>query len=321
MLETPGPALVNTFLPPPPSPSSAVGDAEENEGAEEGGESTNLAYEDLLAKLVLPAKAAEPEPAMPTLAAPLPMPETSVAPAEPTPPAAAFQLPSTASFQTAPPSDERTLVTANPLVAEEQEAAVREGRVSLREPQPIMVHDEMRPAVTEPMMALGSGATKSRFFYLMMGGLLVLGGFLLAVLFLKLIMPTPTPPAPVILAPAAPLPPAAPPAHVEPLPPSSPPAAAAPAPAPASAPLPPAAAEPAPAAEMPAGAEAIAPDTERAQPKPRKAAVHRGTRAAPKPASSPKAAAAPKASRTPKATPKAAAKKAKSTGYADPFDN
>ena len=84
MLETPGPVLVSTFMPPPPSPAEE--DAEESESSEssesgeEPGESTNLAYEDLLAKLVLPAKAPEAEPAMPALAAALPMPETLMAP-------------------------------------------------------------------------------------------------------------------------------------------------------------------------------------------------------------------------------------------------
>ena len=55
MLETPGPVLANTFMPPPPTP--AQGTSEETENSEEPSAGTNLAYEDLLAKLVLPAKA------------------------------------------------------------------------------------------------------------------------------------------------------------------------------------------------------------------------------------------------------------------------
>ncbi|HEX7500753.1 MAG TPA: hypothetical protein VF524_10695, partial [Polyangia bacterium] len=129
MLETPGPVLVSTFMPPPPSP--VADDAEENEGVEERGEETNLAYEDLLAKLVLPSKAPEPEAAMPAVAEPLPLPAIA-SPADPTLPAVAFtspsSSPSSASFEVSPPNDERTLVTDNPLVAEEQEAAFREGR-------------------------------------------------------------------------------------------------------------------------------------------------------------------------------------------------
>jgi len=205
MLETPGPVLVSTFMPPPPAP--VADDAEENENIEEPGEATNLAYEDLLAKLVLPAKAPEPEPIMPALAAPLPMPDSIGLSAAPTPPAVAFKRPSSSSFQIAPPTDERTLVTDNPLVAEEQEAAYREGRSASRDQPPIVVQDEMRPAFTEPMAAANGGA-KSRLLYLMLGGLLVLGGMILAVLVLKLLMPTPAP-QPTVVSPApAPPPPA-----------------------------------------------------------------------------------------------------------------
>ncbi len=309
MLETPGPALVSTFMPPPPSP--VADDVEESESVEEPGEATNLAYEDLLAKLVLPAKAPEPEPAMPALAAALPPPESMMPQAAPTPPAMAFQLPSSPSFQLAPPTDERTLVTDNPLVAEEQEAAYREGRTASREHAPIIVQEEMRPAFTEPMAAVNGGA-KSRLLYLMLGGLLVLGGMILAVLVLKLLMPTPAPPPTVVVTPP---PPAPPPAHVEPLPPSAPIAVP-----------PPAAAEPAAAAAAPAEApapamaEGAALENERVQPKVHRAAVHKAPSAhsaAPRPA--PKASAAtPKVAPAPKTTK---AKKVKSSGYADPFDN
>ena len=75
MLETPGPALASSFMPPPPSPVDDVG--EEGDAGEEGAGSTNLAYEDLLAKLVLPAKAPEPEPEMPEPVGSLPPPEAS----------------------------------------------------------------------------------------------------------------------------------------------------------------------------------------------------------------------------------------------------
>jgi hypothetical protein len=307
MLETPGPALVSTFMPPPPSP--VADDVEENESVEEPGEETNLAYEDLLAKLVLPSKAPEPEPAMPALAAALPPPESIVPPAAPTPPAMAFQLPSP-SFQLAPPTDERTLVTDNPLVAEEQEAAYREGRAGSREQAPIIVQEEMRPALTEPMSA-ANGVAKSRWLYMMLGGLIVLGGMILAVLVLKLLMPTPAPQPAVVVRPAPP-PPAPPPAHVEPLPPSAP-IAVAPPPAAAA----PAAAAPA-EAPAPAMAEGAAPENERVQAKVHRAPVHKSPRsAAPRPA--PRAAAA-----SPKAAPAAKApkaKKVKSSGYADPFDN
>ena len=317
MLETPGPALVSTFMPPPPSP--VADDAEESESAEEPGESTNLAYEDLLAKLVLPAKAPEPEPDMPALAAPMPMPETLIAPADPTPPALAFNRPSSANFLIAPPTEERTLVTVNPLVAEEQEAAYREGRSASRE-QPLVIQEEMRPALTEPMVAGANvGGAKSRFMYLMTGGLLVLGGFVLAVLFLKLIMPTPAPPPAVIIAPAPAPQPSVPPAHVEPLPPSTPPA--------------PAAAQPeavAPAAALPENAGSNGEEAASA-PKAHRSARKTAHVAAPKPAPAPKAPPVPKPAAAPKAAaapapapaakaPKPAGKK-KTSGYADPFDN
>ncbi|HEY5281905.1 MAG TPA: hypothetical protein VIM14_03860, partial [Polyangia bacterium] len=199
MLETPGPVLVNTFMPPPPAP--APGSPEETEGGEDPGAGANLAYEDLLAKLVLPAKAPEQEPTMPALASSLPLPESLTAPALPSLAApslaapstvpSAFKRPSSSSFQIAPPTDELTLVTDNPLVAEEQEAAVREGRAFTRD-QPLVVGGEVHAAPTEPMLAANGGA-KSRLLYLMLGGLLVLGGMILAVLVLKLLMPTPAP--------------------------------------------------------------------------------------------------------------------------------
>ena len=210
MLETPGPALANPFMPPPPSPMGDMG--EENENADENGAATNLAYEDLLAKLVLPAKAPEPEPEMPALMSSLPLPEPVAAPLLLPPPS--YPLPSGQSLQVAPPAEERTLVTENPLVAEEQEAAVREGRFAMRG-ESIPVQEDMRSVPTEPVAVAANGvAAKSRLVYLMLGGLLVLGGMILAVLVLKLLMPTPAPQSPAIVAPTPP-PPSAPPAHVE----------------------------------------------------------------------------------------------------------
>jgi hypothetical protein len=313
MLETPSPVVANPFMPPPPSP---MGDAsEESESAEDNGAATNLAYEDLLAKLVLPAKAPEPEPQMPALMSSLPMPESVTAPLPP--PSMPALRPSGQTLQVAPPAEERTLVTENPLVAEEQEAAVREGRMSVREPMiSVPVQEDFRQVPTAPVAAAANGVAKSRLLYLMLGGLLVLGGMILAVLVLKLLMPTPPPAAPTqVVAPVPPPPPpSAPPAHVEPLPPSAPPAAA----------IPP---EPAPVPENTAGVpEAPAVEPERAAPRPHRPAAHpRPPRqAAPKPAPAAKAA-APKVAPAPKPAPEPkpakASKKAKSSGYADPFDN
>jgi hypothetical protein len=325
MLETPGPVLANPFMPPPPSPLGDSGDAgEEGENSEEGGAATNLAYEDLLAKLVLPAKAPEPEPAMPALMSSLPLPDSDVEPI--TPSATPYILPSSPSLLSAPPSDESTLVTENPLVAEEQQAAYREGRMGIQPPN--AVQQEQQAALTEPVAPV-NGAAKSRLFYLMAGGGLVLFGMFLAVVVLKMLMPTPAPPPPAMIAPAPlppPPPPSAPPAHVEPLPPSAPAAVAPPAPA---APVPGAAPEnPAAIPDTVPGVEPErpAPRPHRvAHPKPARLAVPKAV-AAPKPAPAPKPAAAPKpapapapAAKAPKAP--AAKKPGKASGYADPFDN
>jgi hypothetical protein len=356
MLETPGPVLANTFMPPPPTP--AQGTSEETENSEEPSAGTNLAYEDLLAKLVLPAKAPESEPAMPAVPSSVPPPESLaapvapsaaaalLAPAAPLEPLPSFKRPSSSSFQIAPPSDERTVVTDNPLVAEEQEAAAREGRQSMRD-QPLVVVEEMRAAPSDPL-APANGGVKSRLLYVMLGVLLALGGMIFAVLVLKLLMPSPAPKPPVVMTPAPAPQPATPPAHVEPLPPSEPSAVAAQAPA-----------EPTPSAAVPNSAptveEGSAPEAPQPKvhrrtktthaaiakpapaPKPapaskpaaagaQKAPVAAATKAAPAPASAAKApATATKAATTPTSaakTPKAAGgKKGKGSGYSDPFDN
>lgn len=309
MLETPGPVLASAFMPPPPTPVGEVGD--DGDSTDEGGAATNLAYEDLLAKLVLPAKAPEPEPQMPAVVGNLPLPEPL---AEPLTPPSPFGRPSVQSLQIAPPADERTLVTENPLVAEEQEAAYREGRTGARE-QPVVVREELRPApVPEPVMGAVAvnGAAKSRLVYLMLGGLLMLTGMIVATLVLKLLMPSPAPqPVPVVV-PAAPPPPASAPAHVEPLPPSAPPAAVVPTPPP------------------PTG---VAPSGDMASDSASEPKSHRGGHArsprpaaprvvAPKPAPAPKVVAPkPAPAPTPKPPKAALTKKGKGSAYADPFDN
>jgi hypothetical protein len=311
MLETPGPVLATTFLPPPPAPAGLEG--EESDGLEEAGAPTNLAYEDLLAKLVLPAKAPEPEPTMPEPA--LPLPEGVDEPV-----AAVIQetvlpsvgRPSSPSLQVAPPTEERTLVTDNPLVAEEQQAAAREGRASMAHERPPVVGAELRPAVTERLAPLVNGAAKSKLLYLLFGGLLVLGGMVLATVLLKLLMPTPAPQPPVVTAPPPiPQPPPTPPAQVQPLPPTP------------AAPV----ATPPPARADVEGAKAAEPDPEevRPAPEPEKPRPHRREGRA-KPARA--AASAAKASPAAKAAAPAPAgkaakssKKAKASSYVDPFDN
>jgi hypothetical protein len=349
MLETPGPAAVGTFMPPPPLLPNATDDnsseTEDRENAEEGVGQSNLAYEDLLAKLVLPsdhnadpeAGPSAPEPSLPTIeplpAAPAPAPEAVAAPAVPTPiplpvftpaptPAPAiYDRPSSSVSLAASATDERTLVTENPLLAEEQEAAAREGRSTSRDPVP-RVQESFGSMASgpAPLMAAAS-ATRTKMIFFIAGNLAMLLCMVVAVLVFKIFIQTPAPPPAVIMPAAIPLPPPPPPAKVEPLP-SPPPAAAAPV-APAATPEP--AAEP--AAENPAAAEPSA-EVEAAKPMPKahrptvhnKPATH-AAKAAPvapvaKPAPAPKAAAAPVAKPA-----KAPAKKGKTGGYADPFDN
>jgi hypothetical protein len=120
-LETPSPVQLESYLlPPPVADESASGQAPEAESAS----ATNMAYEDLLEKLVLPTQPAAPDEGE---AAEEPPPFASSRPSSPhlaSSPLASLFPPGAPSL--ADVSDERTVVTANPLLAEEQEAAARE---------------------------------------------------------------------------------------------------------------------------------------------------------------------------------------------------
>jgi hypothetical protein len=294
---------------------------------EEVAEATNLAYDDLLAKLVLPAKVSEstpapmtpapvaPEPVFPGATSPLALPEAAPTAPAPSP---IFELAyrlSAPDLKSAPLEDDRTLVTDNPLVAEEQEAAVREGRVISRDSH--IVHEEMRPAQTDRLRGTSTG-TRTKVVYLMMGFGLAILAMVFAVVVSKLFMPSPAPQSPIIVAPAVPPPPALLPARVEPLPASEPvaPAAA----------VVPAQPEPEQAKEAPVPApeavpaQAVAP-VEKAQQRAHRSSAHTKVAHASveKPAPAPKAATAPAAPAKPA---KAASrdKAAKAGGWADPFD-
>lgn len=264
VLETPGPVLSSTFMPPPPAPIGTV--SEDSDNGEDTGAATNLAYEDLLAKLVLPVSSPQPdsEPKLPepTSTTPIPIPAiVAEAKADRAREPAYSSGISSPSIQVAPPTEERTLVTENPLVAEEQQAAVREGRVTPVREHPRVVREEMRAAVTERMEA-GSRAhgpslphPRSKLLY----GICFLGGMVVATVFFKLLTsssPAPQPPAEPPR--AVPQPTPAPPAVVEPLPPS-------PAAAPAAA-LPAAAAAPAPSELPPPAAPPASPHPQRRRP-------------------------------------------------------
>lgn len=352
MLETPGPVLASTFMPPPPAPLGAGNDDGDN--IEDPGSATNLAYEDLLAKLVLPAKSPEPEPQMPqpvpepALVTPIPIPELvaaakaaqqhapsdfgsdlSIEPALEEPGASPLALSSSPSLQAAPPTEERTLVTENPLVAEEQEAAAREGRAGTTRENVRVVQAEARPQVTERLTPVTIGKPRPWLVYLMC----FLGGMVFATILLKLLMSAPPAQQASVAPPAAvPQPTPAPPAQVKPLPPSPPAAPALAAPA---QPEPARPAEPqatgssgdeAPGAEAQDNAQA---DSQARSHRAEHKATHpRAPKPAPavKPAAPPvaaKPAAAPKAiAPAPKpAKPAKPAKASKGGGYADPFDN
>jgi hypothetical protein len=120
-METPGAVKVDSYLlPPPVSDESPDGQAPQAESAS----ATNLAYEDLLEKLVLPTGPAAPdEGEAPEDPPPFASSRPSSAQATPTPLVNLFTPGVPPGLDT---SDERTVVTANPLLAEEQEAAARE---------------------------------------------------------------------------------------------------------------------------------------------------------------------------------------------------
>ena len=198
-------------------------DRDQSSSSHAGG-ATNLAYEDMLAKLELSAKAPESESEMSTFRGSSTLSEANDE--DITPPLTPHMLPYPASVLATTPAEEITVRAEKPLPAEEQEATHREGRMApWRQPS---VHDDLRSAPTEPLVPFPRTA-KSKLPYLMLGGLLVLGGMLLAVLVLKLLMPPSAPQPPAVVAPAPPPTlslPVAPSAHIEPLPPSAPAAVA-----------------------------------------------------------------------------------------------
>jgi hypothetical protein len=147
-LETPSPVKLESYLlPPPVADEPAGGQAPEAESAS----ATNMAYEDLLEKLVLPTPSAAPEESEaaeePPPFAP-PRPSSSHAAVSPLanlfPPGA----PSLADV-----SDERTVVTANPLLAEEQEAAAREAENFILPAAPVAPPVYVEPQVLAPPVA------------------------------------------------------------------------------------------------------------------------------------------------------------------------
>jgi hypothetical protein len=150
-METPGAVKVDSYLlPPPVSDESPDGQAPQAESAS----ATNLAYEDLLEKLVLPTGPAAPdEGEAPEDPPPFASSRPSSAQATPTPLVNLFTPGVPPGLDT---SDERTVVTANPLLAEEQQAAAREAETYILPAAPLPLATPVfvqPPAVAHPVHA------------------------------------------------------------------------------------------------------------------------------------------------------------------------
>ena len=142
-METPGAVKLDSYLVPPP-----VGEEPANGPEPESASATNMAYEDLLEKLVLPAQPAAPDEAE---AAEEPPPFAS-------PQSSSAHLSSTPLASIFPPqpaaTEERTVVTANPLLAEEQEAAAREAENYILPAAPVEAPAFVEsPIVAQPVRA------------------------------------------------------------------------------------------------------------------------------------------------------------------------
>jgi hypothetical protein len=319
-LETPGPVTLDSYLVPPPvADEPPTGETPEPESAS----STNLAYEDLLEKLVLPATPAAPDEVEaveepPPFASP-----RDSSPQSSSSPLANLFPPSAQSIQTV--TDERTVVTANPLLAEEQEAAAREAENFILPAAPVATPAFVEsPIVAQPVRGNLRSAVlaPSKFIQISypMFGFMMLAAVLVGGVLSRLMAPTRTvvsqPPAQAPTLVARPVVPAQPTQAANPAP------RVVPLPTPTEAPTPvPPAAQPAATAEArPAGeiptAESMPVESGAGEPrtaaKPR---VHHAAKA-PRPPKS----VAPKAAPAKPAAPKPVApKKPAKGGWVDPF--
>lgn len=310
-METPGAVKLDSYLVPPP-----VGEEPANGSEPESASATNMAYEDLLEKLVLPAQPAAPDEAE---AAEEPPPFAS-------PQSSSAHLSSTPLASIFPPqpaaTEERTVVTANPLLAEEQEAAAREAENYILPAAPVEAPAFVEsPIVAQPVRAKlqPAGLAPSKFIQISypMFGFMMLAAVMVGGVFSRLVAPpravviSPPAQAPILVArpvvPAQPAQPANPAPQVVPLP--------TPAESPAGAPAaaqPSATAEAKPPSEIPtaepAPEESSAGESKTAA---AKARVHHATKS---PRTSNKSA-APKAAPAKPAAPKKPAK----GGWVDPF--
>ena len=237
-LETPSPVGLESYLlPPPVADEPASGQAPEAESAS----ATNMAYEDLLEKLVLPTPSAAPdESEAAEEPPPFAPPRVSSSHAAVSPLANLFPpgAPSLADV-----SDERTVVTANPLLAEEQEAAAREAENFILPAAPVAPPVFVEPQVLAPPVVANQRQAvlaPNKFIQISypMFGFMMLAAVLVGGVLSRLMAPTTptvvTPPpaqAPTLVArpvvPAQPTQPANPAPQVVPLPtPTEPPAPA-----------------------------------------------------------------------------------------------
>jgi len=317
-LETPGPVKLDSYLVPPPvADEPPNGQTPEPEAAS----ATNLAYEDLLEKLVLPATPAASDEAE---VADEPPPFASPSQSSSTPLANLFP-PSAQSIQTV--SDERTVVTANPLLAEEQEAAAREAEnyilpAAPAAPPAFVESPIVAPPVRPNLPPTGLAPSKILQISYPMFGFMMLAAVLVGGVLSRLMTPTRTvvsqAPAqsatlvgrPVV--PAQPTQPAAPAPQVVPLPTPT----EAPAPVPAAA-VPPATAEARPSGEIPTAAPAPEEPGAGELKAPAKARVHHAAKSL----RPPKSPAPISKSPAPKAAPvkPVAPKKPAKGGWVDPF--
>ena len=311
-METPVPVGLDSYLVPPPVADESP--AEQTPGVESPS-ATNLAYEDLLEKLVLPATPAAPDEAE---AAEEPPPFASDQPSSPHLSSSSLgnlYQPSAAT------SEERTVVTANPLLAEEQEAAAREAESYILPPasvptpafaQPAIVAKPVRATVERPGLDLNKVVQISyrQLGIMLVVAVLVGGGLTRLMTPTRVVVSAPPVQAPTLAArpvvPVQPTPPANPAPQVQPLP--NPAEAPAPAPPPVARRA--ATAEARPSAEIPA-AQPAPREYEAGGPRPAaRAKVHHAAKT-PRPPKS----VAPKAAPAKPAAPKKPAK----GGWVDPF--
>lgn len=203
---------------PPISPLDTTAEhATEEPGSAADDSATNLAYEDMLAKLAVATQAPLPEAETPTVETAPSLLESAAdqTPISPTP----SMTPSSPSMLATPLVRRVNPVTPQELLSEDDDTTVP-GRRAAVPAQPVVRGTHL--AHPEPFVSV-QGSARSRLIHLALGGGLVVGGMFLAVVVLRLLMPGPVAQPPATTAPSTPPPPPAyaPPIQIEPLPPGT----------------------------------------------------------------------------------------------------